>query len=149
MTATSLPSRPDTSAVPPRADLALLLLRVTVGVVFVAHGGQKIFAMGLENVVAGFGQAGIPLAGIVAPLVAFGELLGGLALVAGFLTRIAGPGLALIMVGAILAVHLPAGFFLPHGYEFALTLLAAAVALALTGPGRYSADAMIRARREG
>lgn len=65
----------------------------------------------------------------------------------GLFTRVAGLGLAAVMLGALVIVHLPAGFFLPNGIEFVLTLLAAAGALALTGPGAYSLDALFRGRR--
>lgn len=129
-------------------DAGLALLRVIVGVVFMAHGGQKLFVFGLDGVAAGFGQMGIPFAGVVGPLVAAGELLGGLALIAGAFTRLAALGLSIIMLGAIVTAHLPAGFFLPNGYEFALTLFAASAALALTGAGRYSVDRVIARSKE-
>lgn len=129
-----------------RFDLGLAVLRTGAGLVFMAHGGQKLFVFGIDGVTAGFTQMGIPLAAVSAPLVALVELLGGLALVVGLLTRLAAVGLAITMLGAILFVHLAAGFFLPNGSEFALTLLAAAVALALTGAGDFSLDG-VRARR--
>lgn len=129
-----------------RLDLGLAVLRIGAGLVFMAHGGQKLFVFGIDGVTAGFTQMGIPLAAVSAPLVALVELLGGLALVVGLLTRLAAVGLAVTMLGAILFVHLAAGFFLPNGSEFALTLLAAAVALALTGAGDFSLDGL-RARR--
>lgn len=129
-----------------RLDLGLAVLRIGAGLVFMAHGGQKLFVFGIDGVTAGFTQMGIPLAAVSAPLVALVELLGGLALVVGLLTRLAAVGLAITMLGAILFVHLAAGFFLPNGSEFALTLLAAAVALALTGAGDFSLDGL-RARR--
>jgi putative oxidoreductase len=131
-----------------RIDAGLALLRVVVGLVFMAHGGQKLFVFGLDGVAAGFGQMGIPFAGIVGPLVAAGELLGGFALITGVFTRLAALGLSIIMVGAVFAAHLPAGFFLPNGYEFALTLFAASAALALTGAGRYSVDRVIARSKE-
>jgi putative oxidoreductase len=129
-------------------DIALAVLRLAIGAVFIAHGGQKVFVYGIEGVVGSFGQMGMPMAGIVGPLVAFGELLGGIALVLGFLTRAAGAGLALIMAGALFLVHLPAGFFLPNGIEYVLVLFAAAVAFALTGAGAYSVDAIIARRTQ-
>lgn len=136
-----------TTTSPRRTDLALALLRVVIGIVFIAHGGQKLFVYGLDGVAGGFAQMGAPAPGLTAPLVAFGELFGGLALVLGLLTRVAGAGLAIIMLGAILLAHLPAGFFAPEGYEFPLTLMAGSIALAITGAGAWSADGAIAARR--
>lgn len=128
-------------------DAGLAALRVVVGAVFMAHGAQKLFIWGVAGVVGGFAEMGIPLAGVVGPAVALAELIGGLALVLGLFTRVAGLALAAVMLGALVIVHLPAGFFLPNGMEFVLTLLAAAAALALTGPGAYSLDALFRGRR--
>jgi putative oxidoreductase len=130
-----------------RFDAALAVLRAIIGTVFVAHGAQKLFVFGLAGVAGAFGGMGVPLAGIVGPAVALVEFFGGLALLAGLLTRFAGAGLAVVMLGAIFLVHLPAGFFAPNGVEFALTLFGAAVALALTGAGRFSVDAMLANRR--
>lgn len=131
-----------------RIDAGLALLRIIVGIVFMAHGGQKLFVFGLDGVAGAFTGMGVPFAGIVAPLVAIGEFLGGFALIAGIFTRLAGVGLAIIMLGALFTAHLAAGFFLPNGYEFVLTLFAATAALALTGAGRYSLDRLIARNRE-
>ena len=130
-----------------RFDLAFAVLRVLVGVVFLAHGGQKLFVYGFDGVSGSFAQMGIPAAGITGPLVALVEFFGGLALVAGLLTRLAGLGLAVTMAGAIAFVHLAAGFFAPQGIEFPLTLLAASVAFAIAGAGRFSLDHAIARRR--
>ena len=130
-----------------RVNAALAVLRVIAGTVFAAHGAQKLFVFGLAGVAGAFEGMGVPLAAVTGPAVAFVEFLGGLALIAGLFTRLAALGLAVTMLGALLLVHGPAGFFLPNGVEFVLTLFAAAVALALSGPGSFSVDAILGGRR--
>jgi putative oxidoreductase len=130
-----------------QVDLGLTVLRVIAGLIFAAHGGQKLFVYGFAGVAGAFGQMGIPMAGIAGPAVALVEFLGGLALIAGVLTRLASLGLGVTMLGALLFVHIGAGFFLPNGYEFVLALLGSVVTLMFTGAGRYSVDALLEARR--
>jgi putative oxidoreductase len=76
------------------------------------------------------------------------EFVGGIALLLGLLTPVVAGLLGLVMVGAVVLVHLQAGFFLPEGIEFALTLLAGAATLALAGPGAFAVDNVL-ARRQG
>lgn len=128
-------------------DLALAVLRTAVGGIFLAHGAQKLFVYGFAGVSGAFGGMHIPAPGLTGPLTALVEFFGGLALVAGLMTRLAGFGLAAVMLGAIAFVHAAAGFFAPQGAEYPLALLAATLALGLAGAGRYSLDAAIANRR--
>ncbi len=131
----------------PLQGWGIAALRIVVGIVFLAHGGQKLFVWGFGAVAGGFGQIGIPAPMLAAVIVTLVEFLGGLALLLGLFTRWAAFPLAINMLGAILTVHLRAGFFLPEGYEFALTLLAANVALALLGSGEASVEQLLERRK--
>jgi putative oxidoreductase len=117
----------------------LLALRLVIGIVFVMHGGQKLFVKGLPAVAGFLGTVGITPPAVWATVLTIAELVGGVALIVGALTRLAAVSLSITMVVAIASVLWTKGFFLP-GYEFALTLLGASIALALTGPGRYALD---------
>lgn len=121
-------------------------LRLVVGLVFLVHGAQKLFVFGPAGTAGFFAKIGVPAPGVMALVVMAVELLGGLALLLGVFTRGVALVLAVNMLVAILLVHLPAGFFLPAGYEFALTLLGANVALALWGAGPASIDAALTSR---
>ncbi|MFJ2367713.1 DoxX family protein [Microbacterium sp. NPDC087665] len=119
----------------------LLVLRVVVGAIFVAHGAQKIFEYTLAGTIGSFAGMGVPLPEIAAPLVAFVELIGGAMLLVGLFTRLAGILLAVDMLVALVLVHLPAGLWVGEGgYEFVAVLGAVALALAFTGAGRFSVD---------
>lgn len=122
-----------------------LALRVPVGVIFAAHGAQKLFGWfggyGLEGTGQFFGSIGLTPGYLMALLAGLVEFFGGLALVLGILVRPAAASLAGAMLIAVFAVHWTKGFFASNGgYEYALALLAASVALVLTGAGRFSVD---------
>jgi putative oxidoreductase len=125
-----------------RINWALFVTRVVIGVVFAAHGGQKLFQFGLPGVTAAFAGMGIPVAIISAPLVTFVEFFGGITLAAGAYTRIASALLTINMLVAMLLVHISNGFFLPTGFEYTLVLASVSAGFALSGAGAYSIDAL-------
>lgn len=131
----------NTTAPSASASLGLLVLRVVVGLIFAAHGAQKIFEYTLPGTIGSFADMGVPLPEIAAPVVAIVELVGGILLALGLFTRPVGILLAIDMLVAIVAVHLPAGLWVGEGgYEFVAVLGVAALALAFTGSGRFSLD---------
>lgn len=128
-------------------DLALAIARIAIGIVFIAHGAQKLFVFGPAGVGGFFASLGVPAPGIMGPFVGGVEFLGGIALVIGLLARLAGLALFVDMMCAIALVHFRNGFFLPKGYEFVMTLGLVALAIAVGGAGAYSLDAAITRRR--
>jgi putative oxidoreductase len=128
-------------------SLGIALVRVIVGIIFVAHGYAKFFVFGIDGATGMFAQMGIPAPSITAPLVATLEVAGGIALILGFLTRLAALGLAIDMLGAIFLVRIKGGFFAPNGAEFEILLCIACIALAIAGPGAVSVDEAIAWRR--
>jgi putative oxidoreductase len=128
-----------------------LALRIPLGIIFIAHGGQKLFGMFGGYGLQGTGQwmASIGLEPGVAMAFAAGsaEFFGGLLLLVGLLVRPAAAVLAFTMVVAIFAVHIGNGLFMSNnGYEFGLALLAGSVALLISGAGRLSLDRLVSAR---
>ncbi|MEE2570592.1 DoxX family protein [Pseudarthrobacter sp. J64] len=132
----------------PMTATALAVLRIALGFVFLAHGWQKFNQFTIAGTQASFGQMGVPAAEIAAPIIATLELVGGIALILGIFTRVAGALLALNMLGALFLVHAPAGVFAAEGgYELVLILGAGALALALAGAGKFSVDNALFGRR--
>jgi putative oxidoreductase len=122
----------------------LLFLRVVVGAVFAAHGTQKLFGWwgggGLRGTAAWLGSLGFRPPLVMASLVAVSETSGSV-FALGLATPFAALAVATTMVVAVGAVHWKNGFFSgTGGYEFNLVLWAAAIAVAATGPGRFSLD---------
>lgn len=119
-------------------SLGIAALRIVVGIVFLAHGYQKVFKMGFHGVEGVFAHLGIPAPAVSAIVVMTVEFVGGILLVTGLATRLPAALLAVDMLVAILAVHSKHGFFNPMGVEFPLTLLAGCICLALSGGGAAS-----------
>ena len=127
--------------------VGLLILRLALGLVFIVHGGQKLFMMGMGGTAGMLSQMGVPGASLLGPLLAMVEPLAGVALVIGLLTRLAGLAVAVDMLGAILFFHRLHGFFVPMGIEFPMMLCATGLALAMLGAGPFSVDHAVPARR--
>jgi putative oxidoreductase len=128
--------------------LNTLPLRLGAGVIFTAHGAQKLFGWfggnGLEGTAGWMASIGLEPGMLMAAMSGSAEFFGGLLLIAGLLVRPAALVLALTMLVAIVTVHLQNGLFMSNGgYEFGLALLAISVALMLRGAGSLSADRLL------
>ncbi|SDE61107.1 Uncharacterized membrane protein YphA, DoxX/SURF4 family [Fontibacillus panacisegetis] len=124
-----------------------MLMRIVLGIIFVAHAVSK-FQMGLENVSGWFGSLGIP--GFLGYIVAFIELLGGIFLIVGFLTRYASILLAIVLAGAIFTVKLPLGLLGSDqgaGYELDLALFMLALYFIVAERTPLSLDQVFFKRR--
>lgn len=131
-------------------SVGLLVLRLVLGVIFVAHGAQKLFGAfggpGLKGTAGFHEQLGIKPPYLMAVMAGLAEFVGGILIAVGFLTPLAALALVATMVVATLTVHLKNGFFAMNGgYEFNLALAAMALALVFTGAGAFSIDGIIGA----
>src|SRR5512133_2893802 len=129
----------------PSSSWGPLALRIPVGLIFAAHGAQKLFGWfggyGLEGTGQWMGSIGLSPGYLMALMAGSAEFFGGIALVLGLLVRPAAAALAFAMLVAIFSVHIGKGLFVANnGYEFGLALLAVAVSLVVTGAGRASLD---------
>jgi putative oxidoreductase len=128
-------------------DLAALIGRLGVGVVFIAHGWQKFSEWGLDGTAASFEKMGVPLPTLSAWFAAVVELVGGSLLVLGVALPIVGLLLAVDMFGALLFVHLSNGLLGAGGFELVLALGVAALALGLNG-GAFALDRVLFKRQK-
>lgn len=124
-------------------DIAIFILRLCLGVIFIAHGLQKVFGFfggpgieGFSKMVAGIGANPAIAWAWAAALV---ELIGGIFLILGILPRLSAAAIGVIMVVAIVAVHGPSGFFMSvGGFEYQLLILGVCLSIVLTGAGKIS-----------
>jgi putative oxidoreductase len=126
-------------------DLALLVLRLVVGLTFAAHGAQKLFGAfggpGIAGTSGFFEQIGLRPGKLHAWAAGIAEFFGGLAIALGIVTPVPAAALIAVMTAAVITVHLKNGFFVTNqGYEFNLALAAALFALAGIGAGGWSLD---------
>jgi putative oxidoreductase len=129
-------------------DVALLVARIIVGVVLIAHGWQKVFSYGIGGTIQGFTGMGVPLPAVAAVYASVVELVGGALLVAGAATALVGVLVVLDMLGAALIVHIGNGVFVTdNGWELVGAIGATALVLAAVGAGRYSIDHAVSGRR--
>ncbi|MEU2869632.1 DoxX family protein [Streptomyces olivoreticuli] len=132
---------PDSSAT--AFSAGILLLRLMLGLIMMAHGAQKLFGWfgggGIDGTGKGFTQLGYPAGKAMAVVAGLSEGLGGAGIFLGLLTPLAAAAVLGTMINA-LDVTWDGGFFAPKGVEFTLLIAVTAAALALTGPGRHAVD---------
>ena len=127
-------------------DWAMLIIRVFVGVIFMAHGAQKLGAFGGPGL-----SAIVQMMGPLGYLVTIGEFFGGLGLILGFLSRFSAASIIIIMLGAIATVHAQFGFFMNwagnqpgEGFEYHLLAIGALLPIVIAGPGRFAVGRFLR-----
>jgi putative oxidoreductase len=124
-------------------DWGILVLRLGIGIMFVAHGLQKTFGLfgghGVKGFAAMLSGLGFVPAMFWAYVASYSELLGGLFLIMGLGTRFSAAVLLILIITAALKVHLNKGFFLTNGgFEYTFVIASACLALILLGPGKFS-----------
>ena len=125
-------------------DAALLILRAVLGVVFVAHGVDKVFFTGMDVTRASFTEWGIPQPGLSAWVCALAEMMGGSLLVVGLLTTAVAGVLALLAGAAAYFAHLDNGLFAyNNGFEYPLVLVVSLAMIVVFGAGRASLDGVL------
>lgn len=131
-----------------RAGYGLTILRIAVGVIFAAHGSQKLFGLfggyGLSGTAQYMDSIGLHPGYLMATLAGGTEFFAGLALIIGLLVRPAALGLTFLSLVAIFTVNISNGLFMANnGYEFALALLGGSLAVLIEGAGKLSVDRAI------
>ncbi len=124
--------------------VGFLFLRLALGIMFTAHGSQKLFGAfgghGIQEFAGSLQQMGIPYPQISAYLAGGSEFFGGILLILGLCTRVASVFLLITMLVAIFKVHLPGGFFAPAGFEYPFVIAGGLLLLLIEGAGCCSVD---------
>ena len=129
-------------------DVLLLVARILLGVVLIAHGWQKFAQYGIGGTAGSFAKMGVPLPGVSAVFAAVVELAGGVALLLGAATAVVALLVVLDMLGAFLLVHAGNGVFVTdNGFELVWAIAGVALVLAAVGAGRFSVDHAVLGRR--
>lgn len=124
-------------------DVALTVLRVVVGVIFIVHGAMKL--TDIAGTASGFESMGIPIPTVAVYLAILGEFFGGIGLALGLLTPLAALGPLCVMIFAIAYVHVGHGLLASNnGWEYPLILLLVSLVFVVKGGGPYSLDALIK-----
>jgi putative oxidoreductase len=132
------------SNAPALTDFALLLSRVALGVILLAHGWQKFNEWTLDGTAAAFADMGIPAATAAATFTTFVEMIGGAALILGAFTPVAALLNIADLLGALVLVHASNGVFVgDNGYELVLALAAGLLVIAALGAGKFSVDGLL------
>ncbi len=131
------------------AGYEVTLFRIMIGIIFAAHGAQKLFGLfggyGIEGTAGFMESIGLTPGYLMAFLAGAGEFFGGLFLIAGFLTRFAALTTAIISIVAMITVHINNGFFMSNnGFEFILLLLVGSISLIISGSGKFGIDKIIK-----
>ncbi|WP_419954373.1 DoxX family protein [Neobacillus niacini] len=129
-------------------SIGLLIIRLVIGLSFMAHGAQKLFGWfggyGLKGTGGWMESLGLKPGVMMALMAGLAEVIGGLLFTLGLLTPLAGIMIAGTMVMAIVKVHAPNGYWsTQNGYEYNLTIIAVVIGVALIGPGQYALDAFL------
>lgn len=128
-------------------DAALLVARIALGVILLAHGLQKFRDYTLDGTAASFADMGVPVPAAAALFAATVETVGGIALIIGLLTPVFAALNILNLLGALIIVHAENGVFVDQGgYELVLALIAGLVVVAMLGAGRFSVDELVDRR---
>jgi len=133
------------------ATWATVPLRLVMGIIFIAHGAQKVFGAFEGPGLRGFSSFSAPFqvmrpAWLWMGAAAFAEFVGGILVLLGLFTRVGAVLIACVMLTAVIGVHWPNFFANKHGFEYPLALLGIALSLLITGGGKASVDKLISRR---